>query len=187
MSIRNSSTAWGWPSILLHWLTALTVIGLFALGWWMVDLTYYSDWYHRAPYWHKSIGILLLVTVTVRLAWRLLNPVPEHEPGISRIEKTAANIAHVLLYVLLFATMLAGYFISTAEGDPVEVLGWFEIPALVSGVELFGMAQEDLAGEIHEYLAWSLVILAAIHAIGALKHHFIDRNRTLKRMLGIRK
>lgn len=186
MSIRNTRHSWGWLSVIFHWLTALAVIGLFASGIWMVDLTYYSEWYTTAPHWHKSVGMLLLFIVIVRLAWRLLNPTPAHEASVSRPERIAAAIAQVLLYLLLFTVLLAGYFIPTANGEPVEVFGWFTVPASLTGLDNFGMAQEDLAGTIHKYAAWTLVIVAGIHAAGALKHHFIDRNATLKRMLGIR-
>jgi cytochrome b561 len=90
-------------------------------------------------------------------------------------------LAHGLLYLLLFALMVSGYLISTADGRGLEVFDWFAIPATLSGLK----GQEDLAGEVHLYLAWSLILLAALHALAALKHHFIDRDITLKRMLGM--
>jgi cytochrome b561 len=76
--------------------------------------------------------------------------------------------------------MIAGYLISTAEGVGIPVFGLFEVPALVSGLP----DQADTAGVIHLYLAWVLVIFSGLHALAALKHHFIDRDVTLKRMLG---
>lgn len=185
MPIRNNNSAWGWLAILFHWLTAIAVIGLFASGIWMVDLTYYSEWYTTAPYWHKSVGMLLLFLLVARLGWRLLNPTPDHEPTVSRPERIAAGLAQLVLYLLLFTVVFAGYLIPTANGDPVEVFGWFTIPASVTGLEFFDLAQEDLAGVVHKYAAWTLVIIAGIHASGALKHHFFDRDNTLRRMLGI--
>jgi len=80
----------------------------------------------------------------------------------------------------LFAVMIAGYLISTAEGVGIPVFDWFEVPALVSGLP----DQADTAGAIHLYLAWVLVIFSGLHALAALKHHFIDRDVTLTRMLG---
>jgi cytochrome b561 len=76
--------------------------------------------------------------------------------------------------------MLSGYLISTADGRAVEVFGWFSIPATLSGLE----NQEDIAGEIHEWLAFTLIGLVMLHALAATKHHFINRDATLKRMLG---
>lgn len=180
--LRNTHTHWGWPHILFHWLTALTVIGLFFLGLWMVELDYYSAWYNRAPAVHKSVGVLLFALVAVRLAWRLLNPRPEPEPG-PRWEHRLAEIAHWLLYLLLFAVMATGYLIPTADGEPVSVFGWFDVPATVTGIE----NQEVVAGTLHLWLAWTLAAIVLLHVAGALKQHFINRNRTLRRMLGMRR
>ncbi|BCO30678.1 cytochrome b [Thiohalobacter sp. COW1] len=177
--LRNTSTGYGWISILLHWLVALVIIGLFALGLWMTDLTYYDPWYREAPAIHKSVGILLFLAILLRLAWRWCNPRPvplsNHKPW----ERRLAHWTHVLLYALPLLVMVSGYLISTAEGRPVEVFDWFSVPATFSGYE----QQEDIAGEIHEILAFILIGLASVHALAALKHHFIDRDRTLRRML----
>jgi cytochrome b561 len=178
--LKNTSTDYGLIAIALHWLVTLAVIGLFALGLWMTDLDYYDPWYERAPDVHKSIGVLLFITVVLRLAWRWMNPVPRPEPTHAVWERRMAGIAHALLYALLFAVMIAGYLISTADGRPIQVFGLFAVPATLSGIE----NQEDIAGEIHEVLAFILIGLAAVHALAALKHHYFDRDRTLKRMLG---
>ena len=69
---RNSPRGWGLTSITLHWLSAIAVIGLFALGWWMTGLDYYDAWYHRAPWWHKSVGMVLLGLTLARVVWRLV-------------------------------------------------------------------------------------------------------------------
>ncbi|MGD8497254.1 MAG: cytochrome b [Chromatiales bacterium] len=178
---RNSAGSYGWVAVVLHWLVALVVIGLFVLGLWMVELSYYDQWYRTAPDIHKGIGVLLFLVMTGRLFWRLINPRPAPEPGMHRLERLLASSAHALLYVLLFAVMLAGYLISTADGRAIDVFGLFSVPATLTAIE----NQEDIAGEIHLVLAIVLVSLAAVHALAALKHHFIDRDRTLKRMLGL--
>lgn len=179
--LRNSTTHWGWLHIVFHWLTALTVIGLFVSGLWMVELDYYSPWYNRAPAWHKSVGVLLFCLVAIRLLWRLANELPADEPG-PRWEHGIAHAVHWLIYLLLFAIIATGYLIPTATGDPVSVFGWFDVPAFVTGLA----NQEDIAGKLHLWLAWSLIALVVLHVGGALKQHFINRNRTLTRMLGIR-
>lgn len=99
---RNSKLAYGIPAIVIHWISALVVIGLFAVGVWMVELTYYSTWYKTAPHLHKSIGILLLAATIFRLVWRLVNPRPAPEASHKPWEKTAAHLAHFIIYVLLF-------------------------------------------------------------------------------------
>ncbi|MEJ2455221.1 MAG: cytochrome b [Candidatus Thiodiazotropha sp.] len=180
MRLRNDTRSYGLVAVTLHWLVAMVVVGQFGLGLWMRTLGYYDPWYNLGPWWHKGIGVMLFVVLAARLIWRWSNPKPEHLPTHRPYERQGAAIAHGLLYLLLFAVMLSGYLISTADGRPLEVFDWFAIPATLSGIE----HQEDIAGEIHLYLAWSVIVLAALHALAALKHHFIDRDMTLKRMLG---
>jgi cytochrome b561 len=178
--VGNTHSSYGLMAVLLHWLMAITVFGLFALGLWMVELTYYDPWYRRAPWIHKSIGVLLFAALLLRLFWRGMNSHPEPVPAHSRLERWAAGAAHALLYVLLAAVMISGYLISTADGKSVNFFGWFSIPATVTGFD----NQEDIAGDVHLVLAITLVSLAALHALAALKHHFLDRDPTLIRMLG---
>ncbi|MDQ3204486.1 MAG: cytochrome b [Pseudomonadota bacterium] len=180
MQLRNSSSRYGWVSIFMHWGVALAVFGLFALGLWMVGLDYYSTWRKDAPDLHKSIGLVLLAVMIVRVLWRFVSPPPSTLESYSRMTRLGAKFGHVFLYLSLFAVMIAGYLISTADGVGIPVFGWFEVPALVSGLP----DQADTAGLIHFYLAWVLVIFSGLHALAALKHHFIDRDATLTRMLG---
>ena len=162
---------------LLHWFSAILVFGMFAAGYWMVDLTYYSEWYKTAPHWHKSVGICFIVLTILRLLWKTISSSPAIEG--SAFEKKAAAAAHHLLYVLLFTLFLSGYLISTADGRGIEVFDWFE----VSGLGAFIEDQADYAGLIHEYVAYILIGLTSLHALAALKHHFINKDNTLKRML----
>ena len=180
MQLRNSSSRYGWISVFLHWGVALAVFGLFALGLWMIDLDYYSTWRKDAPDLHKSIGLVLLGVMVLRVLWRFISPPPPTLASYSRMTRLGAKFGHGFLYLSLFAVMIAGYLISTADGVGIPVFGLFEVPALVSGLP----DQADTAGVIHFYLAWVLVIFSGLHALAALKHHFIDRDVTLKRMLG---
>jgi cytochrome b561 len=180
MQLRNSSSRYGWVSIFMHWGVALAVFGLFALGLWMVGLDYYSSWRKDAPDLHKSIGLVLLAVMLLRVLWRFISPPPPALQSYSRMTRMGASFGHGFLYLSLFAVMIAGYLISTADGVGIPVFGLFEVPALVSGLP----DQADTAGVIHFYLAWVLVIFSGLHALAALKHHFIDRDATLTRMLG---
>ena len=146
----------------------------------MVDLTYYDPWYKQGPFVHKSIGVILFLLTLLRLMWRYISITPEQLNAHALWEIKAARISHTLLYILLFSVMLTGYLISTADGRAVDVFNIFSIPASVYGID----KQEDIAGEIHFALALTLVSISLIHAMAALKHHFIDRDRTLKRMTG---
>jgi len=180
MQLRNSTSRYGWVSIFMHWGVALAVFGLFALGLWMVGLDYYSTWRKDAPDLHKSIGLVVLGVMLLRVLWRFISPPPPTLASYSRMTRLGARFGHGFLYLSLFAVLIAGYLISTAEGVGIPVFGLFEVPALVSGLP----DQADTAGVIHFYLAWVLVIFSGLHALAALKHHFIDRDVTLKRMLG---
>ena len=181
MPLRNDSERYGWISISLHWLVAAVVIGLFALGLWMVDLGYYDPWYRKGPDIHRSIGILLFMAMTGRLLWRWLSPPPPALPTHERWEVVLAHLAHWALYALLFVAMISGYLISSADGSSVSVFGWFAVPSITghqSGLE-------EIAGDIHEIAVWSIIVLASLHGLAALKHHFLDRDETLRRMLGL--
>lgn len=177
---RNRQDRYGLVHVALHWLTAVTVIGLFTLGLWMVELGYYDAWYNRAPMIHKSVGMLLFGLVILRVLWRLSNPLPPPAEGTRPWEARLAHVAHLLIYLLLFGILITGYLIPTAGGEAVKVFDWFAIPALPSLMD----KQETVAGQWHEVLAWILIILVAVHAAAALKHHFFDRDDTLRRMLG---
>lgn len=177
MQWRNTTQSYGLIAITLHWLVAVVVVGLFALGWWMVDLGYYNPWYNRAPAIHKAVGILLFAVLAGRLLWRWVNPRPR--PQGRPLERRLATMVHALFYVLLFAVMIAGYLISTADGSSIDVFGLFALPATITDLP----QQEDIAGDIHRWLAWGVMGLTVGHAGAALKHHFINRDSTLMRML----
>ena len=179
MRLRNTPSGYGPVSILLHWLIALTVIGLFVLGLWMVELDYYDPWYRRAPALHKAIGILLFLAVVIRIGWHWFNPRPQSIG--SGVEVSVARRVHGILLILPLFVMFSGYLISTADGSSIDVFSLFEVPAIISNIE----GQEDVAGDVHFVLAVILVAIAALHMLAALKHHFIDRDATLRRMLGL--
>lgn len=179
---RNNENDYGIIAIALHWLVALSVFGLFALGLWMVELTYYDDWYRTAPNIHKGVGIINFVIVFLWLLWRLTNPHPRPEPNLSQFERSASSLVQWLLIFLLLLVATSGYLISTADGRPIDVFGLVQVPATITGLP----NQADTAGAIHLALAITLISIACIHASAAIKHHFIDRDRTLSRMLGRR-
>jgi len=180
--ITNDQHSYGWGPIALHWLVALAIITLFGLGLYIDSLSYYDPEYRTVPHWHKSIGLLLAGLFIFRLAWRLFNrpPAPLPQPALLT---TATHAVHGLLYLLLTVALVSGYLISTADGRAIAVFNWFEIPAIPPLAE----DQEDIAGEIHEISTYALIALAGLHALAALKHHFINRDDTLKRMFGYKK
>ena len=164
---------------ILHWLTALMVIGLFAVGLWMRSLSYYDALYQVLPFWHKSVGFLLLIIVLLRLVVLASSAQPPPLPSHKSWERLLAGVTQWLLYGLLFAMFISGYLIATADDRPASFFGWFDIPVLVNAFP----NQEDVAGMWHEYAAWALIALSVLHGLAALKHHFLDKDVTLKRML----
>ncbi|WP_394241534.1 cytochrome b [Vibrio astriarenae] len=168
-------------SRLLHWVSAVVIIGMFAAGLWMVDLSYYSEWYRTAPHWHKSVGTLLISATVLRFVWNKLVKTPEID-GTPMI-KAAAHLGHLALYALIVVIGVSGYLISTEDGRGIDVFNWFTVPALGQLFE----GQADIAGEIHFYAAWTLIILAAGHALAAIKHHVVDKDDTLRKMIGASK
>lgn len=177
---RDTRQGWGLVSILLHWVSALTVVGLFILGWWMTGLGYYDSWYNLAPWWHRSLGMLLLGATLLRVVWRCLQPTPRAHGH--RLERIAAHLGHMSLYALLLVVLLSGYLISTANGRGISVFGWFDVPALIHGLP----NQATMAGTVHWYSALALMILAIGHSLAAIKHHLVDRHDTLQRILSPR-
>ncbi len=181
--LRNTKEEYGWVAIVLHWVLALLIIGLFAMGIWMRSLGYYDTWYNRAPDLHKSLGLLTFLLLVLRYLWRMGNEMPQPSVKLSDWEKTSSRMAHTCLYLLTLVVILSGYLISTADDKGVSFFGVFSLPAAFSAIE----NQEDIAGEIHEIVAWVMMALVLLHTLASLKHHFVDRDVTLVRMLGLRK
>ncbi len=176
-SVKNSQSRYGWAAIVLHWVMALGIFFLFGLGLYMVELTYYDAWYQGSLDLHKSLGIVLLLVWIGRVAWRWLNTSPEMAG--TKIEKKTAHIAHLALYLLMLALMVTGYLISTADGRGIEVFGLFQIPAMSISFE----NQEDIAGDIHWGMAWSLMLLVALHSAAAIKHQLVNKDGTLMKII----
>ncbi len=176
MYIRDTSEGYGIISRVFHWLMAVAIVAMFILGVWMVRLDYYSPYYNSAPDIHRSIGMILLFALLVRWAWRAINPKPS-DADLSPFEQKASYTVHWGFYGLLLALMISGYLISTPDGDPISVFGWFDVPALIKMPGL-----ETPAGNVHRILAYAIIALATVHALAALKHHFIDKSAVMTRM-----
>ena len=179
MRIRNDAQRYGLVTKLLHWSTALLIIGLIGLGWWMVDLSYFDRWYNRALSWHRAFGMVVFALGVLTLAWRGVSPSPGPQAGLRAWERRAAVGMHHLLFLMVLALPVSGYLISTSAGQGIDFFGWFEIPAIIA----IGTRARDLAIAAHYYLAYATLGLAALHAAAAVKHQFIERDGTLARMI----
>ncbi len=162
----------------LHWFMALGLIGLFALGLYMADL-HLSPWKLKLYSWHKWAGVSLFLLALVRLFWRLTHRPPELPGHMRFLERWLAHLGHAVLYLLLFAIPLSGWLMSSAKGVQTVYFGLWPIPDLLPKDKVLG----DTLHEVHETLNWILALVVSGHALVALKHHFVDHDAVLRRML----
>lgn len=162
-----------------HWLSAVFIFGLLISGLWMVELDYYSEWYQRAPELHQSWGAVFIAIFFFNSGWRIASRVPGQISAHKSWEVFLANSVQLLLFLLVFLMLCSGFLIVTADYRGVEVFDWFQIPALFSPFE----EQADLASNIHQVCAYLIIFLIFLHILGALKHHFLDKDDTLKNIL----
>ena len=179
MAFGNDTNQYGLLSKLLHWLIAALMITLLALGVWMVDLSYYDPWYHKALSLHKSLGISLGMVVFLKLGWRLVSPNPAPQTSLNAFEIFASRQVHYLLVFAMGILPFTGYLISSSQGAAIEVFNAFSVPALWQVSD----GARDLSIRLHYYLAYLTLALVILHVAAALKHQFIDHKGTLKRML----
>jgi cytochrome b561 len=176
MRVKDTPAGYGIVSRLFHWLMAVAVFGLFGLGWWMVELDYYSPYYVSAPDFHRSAGILVFIALLARVVWRVMNVKPG-DADLTPVERKASRFVHFSFYPLLIALSISGYLISTPDGRAIDVFGLFSVPSIIQQKGL-----EDSAGWAHWALAYIVIALGTIHTLAALKHHFIDKGTSLTRM-----
>ena len=177
MALRSDPTRWGAMARLLHWGMLALLIGIIPVGFFMSDLPL-GPQKMKLYALHKSVGITLLALATLRLAWRATEHRPQPAPMPAWQERVAA-ITQVLMYALLFAIPLAGWLYNSAAGFPLQWFGLVHLPALTAA----DPALKIVAKSTHEAGVWTLMVLMGLHAAGALKHHFMDRDNTLRAML----
>ena len=178
MPLRNDSSRWGSVSIGLHWLTLVLVLGMAAVGLLMVDMAA-SPFKVQVYSWHKSFGLTVLALTAIRLAWRLTDRSPEPMPGTPGWQHGIARATHGGLYLLLLVVPLSGWWFNSAAGFPLRWFGLVALPRLAS----FDAHAKSLARQTHELLFYVLAGLILVHAIAALWHHYVLKDRTLTRML----
>lgn len=173
MSYRYTRTA-----IVLHWLMALMILATFPLGLYMSDLPL-SPYKLQLYAYHKWIGMVLLILLLLRLAWRLTHRPPVFVAGMPRWQVLSAHLVHFGLYGLMLAVPLSGWLMSSALGFQVVLFGVLPIPDLIGVDKALGKTLK-LA---HEVLNYGLLSIVVLHVGAALQHHFWLRDDTLRRML----
>ena len=166
-------------AIALHWITALLIVANLLLGLSMVPLPISPrklHWY----LWHKSIGVTIFALTSLRLAWRALRPHPA-PVAMPAWQQRAASVTYAMLYALLFVIPLSGWLYSSATGVQVVYVGAVPLPDLLPKDK----ALADTLRIVHVALNALLAGVIGLHVAAALKHHFIDRDAVLARMLPI--
>jgi cytochrome b561 len=162
----------------LHWLMALLLAGIFGVGLYMHELPL-SPWKLQIYSWHKWAGVTAFLLVLVRLGWRLTHRPPDLPATMSPTLRLAAHAGHGLLYLLMIAIPLTGWLMSSAKGFQTLYFGVLPIPDLLGKDKDLG----DLLRDVHATLNFLLAAVVAGHVGAALKHHLIDRDDVLRRML----
>jgi cytochrome b561 len=193
-------------AVILHWLIALSILGLIAAGWWMTqaaeglrDLPP-AERRAMAPQvqavyqMHKSMGLTVLILSLVRLGWRLANPPPPMPAAMPGWQKAAASLTHIGFYVLMIGLPLSGWaYVSTGfteDGDPFPVatlwFGLFEVPHIPLIAEAAEETRKALAAasfQTHEALVYATVALLGLHIGAAIKHHVVGKDGVAARMI----
>lgn len=174
----DSPTRYDRLTMTLHWLTAALVIFMFASAQIWEQLAKGTPLRKGLQSVHISCGILLAVIVIGRLLWRLSRGrrLPPANQGMMNI---AAKTAHLALYLLLLSQIVLGFLFRWAQAEPFNFFGLFDVPTLMT----FDKSMRSVFGGLHENVAWAIVILAGLHAVMALVHHYGLRDGTLRRML----
>lgn len=177
MNLRNTRQQWGSISKCFHWLMALAILGngLFGL---LMDLAHSPMQKINWLALHKSIGLTVLALLLLRLLWRAVDRRPPDEPA-PRWQQWAAHAVHAVLYVLIAAIPLSGWWFNSVSGKPLQWFKLFNLPALAAKND----AMRHLAHGVHEYLFWLLLLVLVAHVGAALKHHVFDGDNVLRRML----
>lgn len=169
---------YGKTAMTFHWLMFLLMSGSFTVGFYMADLPL-SPLKLKLYSWHKWAGVTLFMLVLLRLIWRQLHPPPVLPASMPLWQQRAAELTHFALYVLMIVMPLSGWLMSSAKGFTTVWFGVLPLPNLLQKNPPLGEALAEVHGAI------GLIILAvvALHVLAALKHHFVDRDEVLARML----
>ena len=195
----HSATGYTKTAKVLHWLIAIAIFCMFVLGWFMSDLPKEApkqiayDLFNLGVYtWnlteeisprtfyfnlHKSIGVTILALIFIRILWRITHRPPALLDSYKVWERKLASGAHHLLYLLMVALPISGIIMATYSKYGIK---WFGVP-FIKGLDNNPM--RELFKEVHEIIGVIILLVIIVHIVGALKHKFIDKDDTLKRML----
>jgi cytochrome b561 len=182
MAWRNDAERWGTVAKAFHWTMAILIVASSVFVLHVNDSTW---WFRSTPqffiqyiHWHKATGLILLVLVLARIAWRRRGPIPRTAP-LTPFESTWSHRTHLAIYALMVLVPVSGWLASSFFGSPTKFFGLFTVPAITpkwkTGVAVFYW--------VHFVLSWTLLALVAVHAAAAIYHHVRRRDDVLRAML----
>jgi cytochrome b561 len=180
MALRSDADHWGSLAKFLHWAVVCLILVQATIGLVMVELPKKPNVIAVFSF-HKSLGLTIFLLALLRLGWRAFDPHPNEPATMPRWQIVGARSGHALLYTLLFAVPLSGWLFDSASSlRPLFWWGVVHVPSLTGGPD---KALKPLAQAAHEWLFWTLALVAVGHAAAALVHHYFNRDDVLRRML----
>ena len=181
MCFKNSLQKYGLITKLLHWSIAILIILQFSLIYYRQYMLLDND--PNSLFiminLHKPLGVIILTLGFIMLLWRFNNLKPEFSPLIPAWEKVAANLSHATLYICMLLMPISGVAMSLSAGYPISMFGAFNLPITLEK----NLLNAKLFGEIHTITSYILLTTLVIHFLATIKHHFIDKDNILKRIL----
>jgi cytochrome b561 len=175
---KNTDTEFGLTAKLLHWGMVVYLLALFGFGRYIATMNVGFDNLHLIGL-HKSFGLVALLLIIFRLGWRFFTPVPGTlTRGTSKFDLLLAHLTHMALYALMLAIPLTGWIASSASGIEISFFGWFNAPLIAPASEW----AQDMFFKLHWLFGRLLILFVLIHIAGALRRHFVLRDKTLRRM-----
>ena len=162
----------------LHWLIGLMILVSLGVGLYMVDLKL-SPTKLQLYSWHKWAGVTIFMLVLVRCLWRITHAAPPLPDDMPRWQRVVAEATHYVLYALMIVIPLTGWLMSSAKGFQTVYFGVLPIPDLLDKNKELG----ETLNAVHKYLNYTMIGILLAHIGAALKHHFIEKDDILRRML----
>lgn len=183
MQTTNTTQKYSLSLRVLHWLTALTIMSLLTIGFYMSNLDPdAADKYALYPL-HKAFGMIALLLVMLRLPTRAKGPIPDPASGLKLWESRLSQQVHIALYVAMLAMTWSGYFMNStyAHASGIDMFGLFNIPDITEKTEYWNA----ICHQIHSVTAWSFIVLLTLHLAGVAKHRWFDgkEQNVLPRMI----
>lgn len=177
-SLADTKTRFGAGSVALHWIVALLFVALAVTGYGLMlaERAQRGAWMD----WHYGLGFILVVFAGLRLIWRAFNPLPTLTAG-PRWENLLARASHILLWFFILALPLTGWVAASTGRRPLSVFSWFEFPRIW---DVADRGMHRMSEDWHGWLSHAFLVIFVLHIIGALKREYLNRDRTLSRMLG---